>query len=184
MKAVPKSVKAVCLLAGVFCLSCASKARVQKEIVQWTTEPVAETALAAAPNGEADSREIASDEPDVIAEAAAEIAAEEAGRVTRAPQVAAAPATMVEEVESHMKSDEESALYKTVYVSLDESRMFRNGFYNFTQDCAMRASADRESAVLGTVNKGKRLWVDDHRGEWAKVYRKTGPAFVDKGCLQ
>lgn len=59
----------------------------------------------------------------------------------------------------------------------------KDGFYNFSYDCSMRESSSMDSRIVGIIRKGKRLWVDKAQGEWATVYRTSGPAYVKRGCL-
>ena len=92
-------------------------------------------------------------------------------------------ATLTSEVEGHLKKDEDAVSYKTVYLEVDSPKLFKSGFHNFAKDCNMRLRADKSGEVVGTVNRGKRLWVDDHSETWAKIYRSNGPAYIYKGCL-
>lgn len=60
---------------------------------------------------------------------------------------------------------------------------FSNGMRVFSSTCNMRAGASKSASILGTINRGKKLWVDNYSSGWAKVYRKAGPAYVSKKCL-
>lgn len=71
----------------------------------------------------------------------------------------------------------------TKSASAIEAPAFDQGFRNFAHDCSMRLSPGMEGEIVGIVRKGKNLWVEDASTGWAKVYRKSGPAYVEKECL-
>ena len=126
--------------------------------------------------------EIAEAQVEVPAKDSIAIAATDAVK-DEAKDSAVQTASLVAEVEGHLKKDEDSVSYKTVYLEVDKPKLFKGGFRNFSKDCNMRLRADKGGEVVGTVGKGKRLWVDDHSETWAKVYRNNGPAYIFKGCL-
>lgn len=63
------------------------------------------------------------------------------------------------------------------------SKKFKAGMYRMGIDCNMRKTASANSKKMGTVKKGKKLWVDAHNADWVKVYKKNGAVFINKGCL-
>lgn len=58
-----------------------------------------------------------------------------------------------------------------------------SGFYYFATDCAVRVSPDKNSTISNVVAKGRMLWVEEHGGEWARVFRRDGAAYIEKECL-
>ena len=106
-------------------------------------------------------------------------------------EVAEADAILVEKelVQSaSLVGSDETKLYEVVQLELDRPKVeprsnFRQGFKRFSKDCNMRSRGSSRSQVLGQIPKGRRLWVENHSGSWAKVYRRNGPAYVYKGCL-
>lgn len=60
---------------------------------------------------------------------------------------------------------------------------FKNGMHKFNADCAMKAKPDSGSKNVGSVSAGKKLWVENHNAQWAKVYKKSGAVYVSKSCL-
>ena len=122
---------------------------------------------------------------------------EDAVEVTEAPitepqKLEAAPvAEVVEEKELAEKTEEakEEVIEKNEEIkeiiqsaSLVETGL-KSGFYNFSYDCSMREKAGINGKIVGLIRKGKRLWVDDHKGRWVTVYRTSGPAYVHQNCL-
>lgn len=63
------------------------------------------------------------------------------------------------------------------------SKKFKSGMHKFSINCEMKAQADASSKNVGKVKAGKKLWVENHNKNWAKVYKKSGAVFVNKGCL-
>jgi hypothetical protein len=64
------------------------------------------------------------------------------------------------------------------------SATFKNGFYTFSSQCAMKVKPDENSAEAGNVQAGKKLWLDGHNGEWLKAYKKSGTVFVPSHCVK
>lgn len=63
------------------------------------------------------------------------------------------------------------------------AKKFKNGMHKFSINCEMKSSADASSKNVGKVKAGKKLWVENHNKDWAKVYKKSGAVFINKGCL-
>lgn len=60
----------------------------------------------------------------------------------------------------------------------------KNGYYVFSSDCVMKSQPQESSKNVGTVNSGKKLWLDAHNGQWLKAYKKSGAAYVPASCVQ
>ncbi len=73
---------------------------------------------------------------------------------------------------------------KSQAISSSQSSAFRNGMYGVSKDCNMHAKASLQSKKEGTVNRGKKLWMENHDKNWVKVFKKSGPVFINKNCLQ
>lgn len=63
------------------------------------------------------------------------------------------------------------------------STNFKQGMYDFDEDCAMHSDPDAKSAVSGNIKAPKKLWVEPFDGQWLRVYKKSGPAYISKSCL-
>lgn len=60
----------------------------------------------------------------------------------------------------------------------------KNGMRAFSADCMMKAQPDDASANMGSVSKGKKLWLDQHSATWFKAYKKSGTVYVPSSCVQ
>lgn len=63
---------------------------------------------------------------------------------------------------------------------------FLAGFYQFPNrgaDVPVYASPSASSAIIHSIEPGKVLWVENHQGQWAKVFRRSGPAYILKSSL-
>lgn len=60
---------------------------------------------------------------------------------------------------------------------------FKNGMYRVSVNCTMRKKPSTAGKKAGTVKKGKKLWMEGHNKNWVKVYKKSGPVFINKLCL-
>ena len=63
------------------------------------------------------------------------------------------------------------------------SKKFKNGMHKFSTNCNMKSKANVSSKSVGKVKAGKKLWVENHNSVWAKVYKKSGAVYINKGCL-
>ncbi len=63
------------------------------------------------------------------------------------------------------------------------SPKFKNGMYRVGSACTMRAQPSTSASKEGTVPKGKKLWMEAHNANWVKVFKKSGPVFINKVCL-
>ncbi len=73
---------------------------------------------------------------------------------------------------------------KIVKPSRKPSSPFKNGFYTFSQNCTMRSKPSDSGAEAGSVQAGKKLWLDQHNGEWLKAYKKAGTVYVSADCVK
>jgi len=60
---------------------------------------------------------------------------------------------------------------------------FKQGMYDFPKDCFMKASASNSSASAGKIRANKSLWVEPFNGDWLRVYKKSGPVYIPRSCL-
>lgn len=60
----------------------------------------------------------------------------------------------------------------------------KSGMRTFSADCQMKTQPDDASADAGSVNKGKKLWLDQHNATWFKAYKKSGTVYVPSSCVQ
>ncbi len=60
---------------------------------------------------------------------------------------------------------------------------FKNGMYRVSVNCTMRSKPSTKSAKAGTVNKGKKLWMEAHNTNWVKVFKKSGTVYINRLCL-
>ena len=60
---------------------------------------------------------------------------------------------------------------------------FKNGMHRASVNCTMRAKASTKSKSVGKVRKGKKLWMENHNKNWVKVFKKSGPVYINKLCL-
>lgn len=65
----------------------------------------------------------------------------------------------------------------------EASAPFKDGMYTFSEDCTMREDPESSAASAGTVRGGKKLWVEGYDNNWVKVFKRSGPVFVEKSCL-
>ena len=80
-------------------------------------------------------------------------------------------------VEENMLTTEASA------TEADPSPELSNGFYYFANACDVRLTPEDSGQLVTRIKKGRRLWVEDHEGYWARIFRRSGPAYVNKSCL-
>ncbi len=60
----------------------------------------------------------------------------------------------------------------------------KNGFFVFANDCEMKSSPGKNGSAVGSVSKGKKLWLDVHNTSWLKAYKKNGTAYVSTSCVK
>ena len=60
---------------------------------------------------------------------------------------------------------------------------FKNGMYRLSATCTMRKRASKSSKGVGKARKGKKLWMEKHNKNWVKVFKKSGPVYINKICL-
>jgi hypothetical protein len=77
----------------------------------------------------------------------------------------------------------ETVKKKKVSTKKKVSGKFKNGMYRMSVNCNMRQKPDAQSKAVGKVKKGKKLWVEGHNANWVKVYKKSGPVYINKLCL-
>ena len=58
----------------------------------------------------------------------------------------------------------------------------KNGMFSMKQDCPMTTEPGGGTAA-GKASKGTKLWVEHHDSKWAKIYKKSGPAYISRDCL-
>lgn len=58
------------------------------------------------------------------------------------------------------------------------------GMKTFSSDCIMKSEPNDASDNVGTVSKGKKLWLDAHDATWFKAYKKSGTVYVPSSCVQ
>lgn len=61
---------------------------------------------------------------------------------------------------------------------------FKNGFHKFAKNCMMKSEPNSGSADAGSVNAGKKLWLDSHDGQWFKAYKKSGAVYIPANCIK
>jgi|GEM_PF-2931566 len=61
---------------------------------------------------------------------------------------------------------------------------FKQGMYDFGEDCQMREDPAANGTPAGMVRAGKKLWVEPVDNNWLRVYKKAGPVFISRDCLQ
>lgn len=57
------------------------------------------------------------------------------------------------------------------------------GIRMISNTCPMRAAPNTDAPILRSIKKGQKLWTQDNGGEWFRVFKKTGYAFVNKTCF-
>lgn len=50
-------------------------------------------------------------------------------------------------------------------------------------NCPIRTAPNTDSQILRTLKKGQSLWTQDNGGEWFRVFKKQGYAFINKTCF-
>lgn len=60
----------------------------------------------------------------------------------------------------------------------------KNGFFVFANDCEMKSAPGKNGSSVGSVSKGKKLWLDVHNASWLKAYKKNGTAYVSTSCVK
>lgn len=60
---------------------------------------------------------------------------------------------------------------------------FKSGMYPVSSNCTMREKPNKNAKSMGTVDAGKKLWMEKHNDEWVKVFKKSGPVYLNKVCL-
>ena len=80
-------------------------------------------------------------------------------------------------------AEDEEEIAEESTPSVPTGNAFKNVMYTFNSDCAMKAKPDSGSKNVGSVSAGKKLWVENHDTQWAKVYKKSGAVYVSKSCL-
>lgn len=60
----------------------------------------------------------------------------------------------------------------------------KNGFFVFANDCEMKSAPGKNGSSVGSVSKGKKLWLDVHNSSWLKAYKKNGTAYVPTSCVK
>lgn len=127
-------------------------------------------------------------EPEVVTSSTTLISEVPSQAIVTEKVVLQAPASEVVELSDGIREDE--AGYQIIDLEINQPEIsgertasFKNGMKSFSRDCNMRRSATTNSDIVGQISSGKRLWVDNYSDRWAKVYRKSGPAYVSKVCL-
>ncbi len=72
---------------------------------------------------------------------------------------------------------------KSQAMSNSHSPAFKNGMYGVKKDCRMHGKPNLQSKKQGSVNRGKKLWMENHDKNWVKVFKKSGPVYINKSCL-
>jgi hypothetical protein len=62
--------------------------------------------------------------------------------------------------------------------------VLKNGYYVFDSNCDMKSAPKSKSETVGSISKGKKLWLDVHNGTWLKAYKKNGTAYVPANCVK
>lgn len=60
---------------------------------------------------------------------------------------------------------------------------FKNGMYRVSVNCTMRSKPSTKAKGVGKVRKGKKLWMEKHNKNWVKIFKKSGPVYINKLCL-
>lgn len=60
----------------------------------------------------------------------------------------------------------------------------KSGYFVFSESCDMKSSPKEKSQSVGSVSKGKKLWLDVHNSGWLKAYKKKGTAYVSADCVK
>lgn len=60
----------------------------------------------------------------------------------------------------------------------------KSGYFVFAENCDMKSSPKSSSKSVGSVSKGKKLWLDVHSDGWLKAYKKKGTAYVSSDCVK
>lgn len=60
----------------------------------------------------------------------------------------------------------------------------KSGYFVFADNCDMKSSPKDSSKSVGSVSKGKKLWLDVHNSGWLKAYKKKGTAYVSADCIK
>jgi len=90
--------------------------------------------------------------------------------------------TAVEEAPAVEKAVAPKAVKKTA--TRHQASVFKSGLHTFSQTCSMKSKPSDSGADEGTVQAGKKLWLDAHNGEWLKAYKKSGPVYVSADCIK
>lgn len=94
------------------------------------------------------------------------------------------PAQMVESGQADLPVETlEPVKKKRAKKKIASVSKFKNGMYRASVNCSMRAKASAKSKKVGTVKKGKKLWMEKHNKNWVKVFKKSGPVYINKLCL-
>lgn len=64
-----------------------------------------------------------------------------------------------------------------------QEKTHETGLRQLKNRCAIRLAPDLQSQVLRRTGPAERLWTQDLGGEWFRVPRKKGQAFVHKSCV-
>lgn len=62
-------------------------------------------------------------------------------------------------------------------------KQFKSGMYGLGRDCDMHSKPTLQSKKVGSVSRGKKLWMEPHDGGWVKVFKKSGPVYLKKDCI-
>ena len=60
---------------------------------------------------------------------------------------------------------------------------FKQGMYDFSSNCQMRKEAATTGTASGSIRAGKTLWVEPFNENWLRVYKKSGPVYISRSCL-
>lgn len=61
---------------------------------------------------------------------------------------------------------------------------FKSGMYKFSDNCTMYKEPRSFSDEAGTIAAGRKLWIDPHKGNWLKAYKKSGRVYISADCLK
>jgi hypothetical protein len=119
----------------------------------------------------------------------AELTDEEPQALAKTEEKLPEPENIVEEkkVEPKIKSQAKVAkVEKSVKKSAERApaSTLKNGYYVFDSNCEMKSSPKSKSETVGSISKGKKLWLDVHNGTWLKAYKKNGTAYVPASCVK
>lgn len=64
-----------------------------------------------------------------------------------------------------------------------KKKVAKSGFKRLKSNCYMRSIASVKGKPIKTLKRGKKLWTESHDGEWTKVFRKKGVAYISNKCF-